>query len=284
MEKKPLVSIVLFTYNVERWIENNLKSMNAQKFKDFEIVMVDKYSTDKTQEIARKFKNVKIYNAPIERSTQANYGVKKARGKYVFLTGADFEYHPLYLKKCVELCEKKGYDAVYTSVVTKNNTFFGRCKALERLCYVGDDEHESARFVKRDVFLKLGGYDENLVAAEDYDFQRRLNKQGYKTGRVDVIAEYHLGEEETLRHIVRRSFYYGKTLYQFLQKYKGSSVVQMSPVRTTYFKHWRIWLKDPLHTLGFIFFKITQYFFGSLGMLTAIIVNYKGINSEKGSK
>ncbi len=274
MSIKPLVSMVLFTYNAEKHIENNLNSMLKQKYENFEIVMVDKYSKDRTKNIAKRFKQVKIYDAPLERSTQANYGVKKARGKYVFLTAVDMEYQPEYISKCVEKCENEQYDAIYTSVLTKNDSFFGKCKALERLCYVGDDLHETARFIKREIFLDLGGYDENLVAGEDYDFQRRLNEAGYKTGRVDVFAEYHLGEEETISHIVKRSYYYGKTLYNFLKKHKGSSVAQMSPVRSVYFKHWRIWAKDPIHTLGFIFYKFLQYLFGSLGMGVAVITNY----------
>lgn len=284
MADKPLVSMVLFTYNAEAYIKNNLKSMLAQKYDNFEIVMVDKFSEDKTKEIARTFKQVKIYDAPLERSTQANYGVKMAKGKYVFLTAVDMEYTPDYLSKCVEKCEREGYDAIYTSVLTKNDSFFGKCKALERKCYVGDDAHESARFVKREVFLKLGGYDENIVAGEDYDFQRRLNKGGYKTGRVDVVAEYHLGEEETLKHIIRRSYYYGKTFYSYFKKNKSAeSVMQMSPIRGSYFKHWKIWLKDPVHTFGFTFYKFIQYLFASFGLIVAIFTNY-GINKETSKK
>jgi len=274
MNIKPEVSIILFTYNAERYIENNLKSMMAQNFKDFEIIMVDKFSKDKTTDIAKKFNGVKILNAPVERSTQVNYGVKQANGKYVFITGVDIEYHPDYIQKAFEKCEKDKYDAIYTSVVTKNDSFFGKCKALERLCYIGDDFHESARFVKKEVFLKLGGYDENLVAGEDYDFQRRLNENGYKTGRVDVIAEYHLGEEERLGHIIKRSFYYGKTFYAYLKKNKKYGIAQMSPVRSSFFKNWKVWAKDPVHTLGFIFYKFLQYFFGALGLAWAVLFNF----------
>jgi glycosyltransferase involved in cell wall biosynthesis/phosphoglycolate phosphatase-like HAD superfamily hydrolase len=273
--KRPLVSIILFTYNAEKYIKNNLKSICSQKFQDFEILVVDKFSNDRTVEIAKEFDKVKILSAPIERSTQVNYGVKHSLGKYIFITGVDIEYQPDYLIKAVEKCEMEGYDAIYTSVVTKNDSYFGKCKALERLCYVGDDLHESARFVKKDVFLKLGGYDENLVAGEDYDFQRKLNENGYKTGRVDVIAEYHLGEEESIDHIIKRSFYYGKTLFAYFKKHKRSGFKQMSPIRRSYFKHWQVWLKDPIHTLGFIFYKLLQYTFGGLGLIYAIIINYR---------
>lgn len=281
MENNPLVSIILFAYNAEKYIENNLKSMNAQNFQDFEIILVDKFSTDGTQEIAKKFNKVRILNAPIERSTQVNYGVKSALGKYVFITGVDIEYHPDYLTMAVKKCEKENYDAIYTSVVTRNDTFLGKCKALERLCYVGDDFHESARFVRRDVFLKLGGYDENLVAGEDYDFQRKLNKNNFKTGRVDIVAEYHLGEEETLGHIIRRSYYYGKTFYAYLKKHNKDGIVQMSPIRSAYFKKWKLWIKEPIHTVGFVFYKILQYFFGALGLVYAIFTNY-GIKKQNG--
>ena len=274
MEHIPLVSVILFTYNAEKYVENNLRSMHNQNLKDIEIILVDKYSNDRTIEIAKKFKEVRILNAPIERSTQVNFGAAQAKGKYIFITGVDIEYHPDYLAKAVEKCEQEGYDAVYTSVVTKNESFFGRCKALERLCYVGDDFHESARFIRKDVFLKIGGYDEDLVAGEDYDFQRRLNKEGYRTGRVDVVAEYHLGEEETIGHIIRRSFYYGKTFYAFLTKHKTEGMVQLSPVRSSFFKHWKIWATHPIHTGGFIFYKVFQYFFGMCGLVYAVVTNY----------
>ena len=276
--KKPLVSFILFTYNAEKYIENNLKSMYAQNLSDFEIILVDKFSKDRTIELAKKFDRVRVFTAPIERSTQVNYGVKQAEGKYIFITGVDVEYHHEYLLKAYNKCENDGYDAIYTSVVTKNSSFFGKCKALERFCYIGDDCHESARFIRKDVFLTVGGYDENLVAAEDYDFQRKLNVAGYKTGRVNVVAEYHLGEEETIRHIIQRSFYYGKTFNSYLKKHGKKVVVQMSPVRFSYFKHWRIWFKDPVHTVGFVFYKTLQYFFGGVGLIYGIITNYRAEN------
>lgn len=276
MEKtiKPSLSVILFTYNAENYIKDNLRSLFSQKFKDMEVILVDKYSKDKTKVIAKRFPEVRIFDAPIERSTQINAGVKKALGKYVFITAVDMKYHPDYLTNAFLKCEKESYDAIYTSVLTENNTFFGKCKALERECYVGDQRHETARFVKKETFLAVGGYDENLVAAEDYDFQRKLDKSGYNTGQVDVIAEYHLREEETVGEIIKRSFYYGKTFPSFLAKHKASAVSQMSPVRISFFKNWRLWVSDPVHSAGFIFYKSLQYLSGGAGLLYGMITNY----------
>ncbi len=143
---------------------------------------------------------------------------------------------------------------------------------MERQCYVGDDLHETARFVKREIFDKIGGYDESLIGGEDYDFQRRLNKGNYRTGRVEG-ADYHLREERSVADIIKRSFYYGETLTFFYKKYKISGIKQFSPIRKVYFTHWKLWLKNPFLLVGFIFFKIVQYIAGGVGFIYQSIKN-----------
>lgn len=279
-EQSRMVSVILITKNEQKYIKNCLESIFAQEYKNIEIILVDKYSNDNTIKIAKEFDNIKIYFAPKERCTQVNFGVKKAQGKYIYISGVDKIFHPKYLRKAVEKCENEGCDAIYTSVLTKNNTFFGRVKALERECYLGDNFHETARFVKKKIFEKMGGYDENLVGGEDYDFQRRLNENNYKTGRVDVITEYHFREEENIPHIIKRSFYYGKTLTAFFDKYKTNSIQQFSPVRMAYFRHWKLWVKNPDLLLGFVVYKTVQYSAGGAGFIYQTCKNLLKTNEK----
>ena len=74
---KPLVSIIIATYNEEKNIKTLLESCSDQNYKDLEILVVDSTrTTDKTSHIAKNF-GVKVYKFGAERSVQRNYGVKR---------------------------------------------------------------------------------------------------------------------------------------------------------------------------------------------------------------
>jgi glycosyltransferase involved in cell wall biosynthesis len=268
-QEKPLVSVIISTHNVAQFIEKCLKSLKQQTYPNVEILVVDKYSNDGTRGIAEKM-GVRVLDAPIERSTQMNFGAENARGEFLYFTGADMEHDPDFIEKAVAKCLNEGFDAIITSVKTRSDNFWGKCKGLERLAYLGDDLVETARFIRRDVFFALGGWDESLVAAEDYDLQYRLNKAGYKTGRIESY-EYHLGEYTSLPMIWRRNFYYGRTFINYLAKRPTYGTKQIFPIRPAFIRRFDVFLKDPIHFVGFIIIKVVQYTAGFLGLLTGAL-------------
>jgi len=249
-QEKPLVSVIINAYNAAWCIEKCLRSLKQQTYPNIEILVVDKYSTDGTREIAERT-GARVLNAPIERSTQMNFGAKNARGEFLYFTGADMEHDPDFVERAVEKCVNEGFDAIITSVKTRSDNFWGKAKGLERLAYLGDNLVETARFIKKDVFFALGGWDESLVAAEDYDLQYRLNKAGYKTGRINGY-EYHLGEYTSLPMIWKRNFYYGQTFINYLVKRPAYGTKQIFPIRPAFIRRFDVFLKDPIHFAGFI--------------------------------
>lgn len=274
-QEKPLVSVIINTYNAARFIERCLKSLKQQTYPNVEILVVDKYSTDGTQEIAKKM-GARVLHAPIERSTQMNFGAKNAHGEFLYFTGADMEHDPDFIEKAVGKCPNEGFDAIITSVKTKSDNFWGKAKGLERLAYLGDNLVETARFIRKDVFFALGGWDESLVAAEDYDLQYRLNKAGYRTGRVEGSYEYHLGEYTSLSEIWRRNFYYGRTYVNYLAKRPAYGTKQIFPIRPAFIRRFDVFLKDPIHFAGFIIIKTVQYIAGFLGLLSGAFDRLRG--------
>jgi len=60
----------------------------------------------------------------------------------------------------------------------------------------------AARFFRKDVFEAMGGFDEGLMAGEDYDFHNRLLEAGVRIGRIKA-KEIHTGEPKSLLEIVR---------------------------------------------------------------------------------
>ncbi len=100
----PLVSVVITTKNEEKNIENCLRSIRSQTFKNIELIVVDNFSEDKTAEFAKKY-TAKVYFKGNERSAQRNYGAKVASGKYLLYLDADMILSPNLIAECVEKCE-----------------------------------------------------------------------------------------------------------------------------------------------------------------------------------
>ena len=186
------------------------------------------------------------------------------------------EYDSNFIKGAVEKCTKGGCDAVITSVTTRSDNFWGKAKGLERLTYLGDDLIETARFLKKKVFFAVGGWDENLVAGEDYDLQVRLGKGGYKTCRVEGCSEKHLGEPESLREIWGKNFYYGRTFVNYLAKNPAHGSKQLFPVRASFIRRFDVFLKNPVLFVGLIVVKTVQYTAGFLGLLRGAFDRLRG--------
>ncbi len=81
MKDLPLVSVIVTTKNEERNIENCLKSIRNQTYKNIEIIVVDNNSDDRTKEIAKKY-TAQVFNHGPERSAQRNLGAERAESKY----------------------------------------------------------------------------------------------------------------------------------------------------------------------------------------------------------
>jgi len=83
MKDKPLVSIIIPTYNSEKTLAKCLESIKNQTYRNIEVIIVDRFSKDSTIEIARKYK-VRVLQFNCERAKAKNFGLRNAKGKYVF--------------------------------------------------------------------------------------------------------------------------------------------------------------------------------------------------------
>ena len=268
---QPLVSVIIPTYKSEATSVRCLKSIVSQTYKNIEIIIVDKFSRDRTIEIAKMF-GVEVYQIKAkERSEQMNYGVKRARGKYVYVVGSDFVLEPSVVEEAVRMCEDKSYEAICVHNTSDPTvSFWSRVRKFERDMYRNDELNVSARFLKKDIFKEIGGFDENLVAAEDYDFHNRLLERRYKIGRI-TAKEIHIGEPKTLREIVRKHFYYGKTIRQFIRKNQERAGKQLSPIRSSYIRHKKEFITNPLLILGFLIYQFVRYLSAGIGYLVSMI-------------
>jgi len=263
--KEPLVSVIVPTRNSEAFLERCLASIRNQSYANVEVIAVDNYSSDGTAEIARKYAD-KFYQKGPERSSQVNFGVSKSKGKYVYRVDSDFVVDRDVVKECVEKCED-GWDAVAVHNTSDPSvSFWSKVRKLERDCYRDDDVNVAARFFRKDVFLKAGGFDEELIAAEDYDIHNRIVDGGFKVGRIKS-QEIHLGEPKSLGEIVRKHYFYGKSIGNYLRNNPGGRRKQMNPIRGSYFRHWKEFMSHPILTGGFVVYQFSRFGAGGVGLL-----------------
>lgn len=261
----PLVSVIIPTKNSAKFLERCLASIKNQTYQNIEIIVVDNNSTDQTKDIAKKFTN-KVFNFGPERSAQVNFGVTKSKGEYVYKVDSDFVLDTRVIEQCVNEA-KKGYDAV----VVHNSpdvsvSWIAKIRKFEVDMYKYDLTHSSARFVKKAVFQKIGGFNEKITAGEDYDFQNKLNRDGFKTGFVAAEA-LHLGEPTSLwKHLIKY-YQYGKDFVNYKKNNKTESAKQLGFFRGVYIKNWKRFLKHPALGFGFILYNFCKFSFGGAGYL-----------------
>jgi len=213
---KPLVSVIITTKNEEKNIENCLKSIRNQTYKNIEIIVVDNNSTDKTKEIAKKYTD-KVFKHGPERSAQRNFGAKMARGKYILYLDADMILSPGVIKECVEKMEKNNnLVALYIPERIIGEGFWIKVRDFERSFYTATPI-DAVRFIRKEVFEKVGGFDENLTGPEDWDFDKKVRS----VGKVDVINSclYHNEGKFNLRNYVKKKLYYAKSFDKYIKKW-----------------------------------------------------------------
>ncbi|WP_339811908.1 glycosyltransferase [uncultured Imperialibacter sp.] len=101
MDRNPLFSIIIPTYNRAAFIESTIRKLQNQKFTDFEIVIVDDGSVDGTKSIVEKIEDSRIVYTYIkngERGAARNKGVSISRGDYVTFLDSDDELLPHFLQ------------------------------------------------------------------------------------------------------------------------------------------------------------------------------------------
>lgn len=198
--KQPLFSIIVPTLNVEAMIQPCFASIARQSFQDFEIVMVDGGSTDKTLEIASTFKPLLKSRLVTHAARDAgvydamNRGVGYSRGVWLFFLGADDRLHEVdtLAEVAAFVREHPASQIVYGDVVMRSNSGRnGGAFDLDRLLFERNICHQSI-FYRREVFSTIGPYNLRYPIWADWDFNIRcFQNPALVTHHMDlVVADY----------------------------------------------------------------------------------------------
>lgn len=184
---KPFFSIIIPTYNRKNFLKIAINSALSQTFTDFELLVIDDGSTDKTKDLVKSLKDKRIryiHQKHSGVSSARNKGIAASRAEWICFLDSDdrfcinkLEITYNHIKKYPEysifhtqeawyrngkLLSEKKYQKKPTGFVFKD---------VVKLCCVSP----STVVIKKSVFKKCGYFDENLPACEDYDFWLRIS-------------------------------------------------------------------------------------------------------------
>ena len=199
MALKPLISVILPTFNEANYIEGTLRSLRAQKRGDFEleILVIDGESSDRTVERVVPFLSddrVKLLRNPARTAPAAfNIGLRAAAGDYVCILGAHASYAPDYIETCYhELLahHASGCSGRMLTAAAKQTPgaklaawcmghAFASSPTSVRTRSEGFAETIPYPLFRKAALLAMGGYDERLRRNQDNDMNYRLRAAGH---------------------------------------------------------------------------------------------------------
>lgn len=200
MKQEPLVSILVNAYNEERFIGAAIDSALAQSYGNFEVVVFDDHSTDRTAEIVKSYRDPRVRYVTSEKRLGIiegrNESLRAARGEYLTYLDADDIYLPDKVRREVEFLEAHrefaaaycniGYffDGAPEKIYRHSFEFYSDADVFPHLLEKMFITNTAVMF-RCDVYTKLGGYRTDLGLVEDWEYFLRMTYGGYRIAFLD---------------------------------------------------------------------------------------------------
>jgi len=214
------LSVIVTVRNEEKHIKDLLESLSRQK-EDFELVVVDAESTDRTVEILKSYEKrfkMKIIVKRCSRGEGRNIGVENSSGKIVIFTDGDVVVSDSWLSE-MKRPFLEGYDFVAGKTIQVGKEKF---KVLDRvgIYYNGIDlTYPSCNLAyRKDIFIKIGGFDPQFITAEDIDLNLRALMAGAKFFYNENAVVYHKTRSDVISFL-KQAFWNGYGRKQLTRKH-----------------------------------------------------------------
>ncbi len=224
MSERLLLSVVVTTKNEEAHIEACLRAFDQEKARGrVETIVVDNGSRDATCAVAKAL-GAQVYQQGPERSAQRNRGAQEARADFVLFLDADMIVLEETLDEILERIATDEVDALYVREVRTGAGLRIQARNFERSFYNATCI-DAVRVIRKALFLRLGGFDESLTSAEDWDLNRRIEAQ---TTRI-ALTDGHLLHNEhalSLKALLAKKVYYTQWFNRYQEKWHHDAIIR----------------------------------------------------------
>ena len=236
-----MISVIIPLYNKEAGVATALRSVLAQTYQDFEIVIVDDGSTDGSVAVVETFNDPRIrlirqQNAGV--SAARNRGIEEAKGEHVAFLDADDEWMPEFLKEICTLqtafpnCKAQATNYIFNSNGKKSPTilrripFKGERGVLSNYFKVASCSHPpvwtSAVCIERKLLQEIGGFPIGIKSGEDLLTWARIAVRTQWAYSLKALSQYNFDQvsiKEAPTRIPEEVDFVGKELLNLWNKY-----------------------------------------------------------------
>lgn len=264
MNKKPTVSVIIPTYNRAHLVGRAIQSVLNQTYRDFELIIVDDGSTDNTEEVIKQFqkqdKRIKYLLHEKNRGGSAarNTGIKNTSGVFLSFLDSDDQWLPNKLESEVKILYNNQNCIICVTgykFINENNEKIISCSNInkknisQKIVLRGECITTNDFTVRKDLTVKIGGFDEALPARQDWDFWIRITSMG-------------LGLQVPLYTVNKYTMRHDQISFGIKNKLKGTEIL--------YKKHKKQFFLEPI---------AHQRILRSLGLMS--LLNYNNIKAIK---
>jgi len=209
-----LVSVIVPTYNSARKIENCLRSISAQTYRNIEVIVVDNESSDSTINKASKYtKNIYVLNG--SRSWARAYGVNKSKGKYLLFIDSDQVLSRNLVAHLVQTMDHRRFSALTIPERSAGSNRLSEYYSAEKEC-VEFFNDGIPRFFDRRFYAEMKGYPETIFGEDQWLFEEIRRKAKDLVGVVDEML-YHY-DPDNLSDLVHKYRKYSASSRQYFRK------------------------------------------------------------------
>ncbi len=260
MDKKPLVSILMATYNRAGFLPRSVRSVVEQKYENWELLIVDDGSADKTRAVAEKLSAAEPRIRYIRHehtgriAAISNFGLKFARGRFIAILDDDDYWldREKLLKQVRFMEENPDYagcgggiiildgDGRETGRVLKPETH----AAIRKRALIANGMANSTTVFRREDALAAGLYDESLLQFADWDFWLKMGLRGKLYNFQDYFAAYAMwpaGSSFSRQHEAARSAL--RVVFRYRGRYPGFSLALPYVMAYLLYAYLPTWLK-----------------------------------------
>ncbi len=215
------VSVIVPAYNSQKFISKCIEALLAQKYQcdDYEIIIIDDGSTDRTAEIVRAYPVKYLFQKNQGPAAARNIGAKEAKGEIILFTDSDCVPSDNWIEEMIRPFEEPEVMAVKGAYRNRQKSIMARFAQLEfeerfemlkRAKSIDMIDTYSAGY-RRSIFLQMGGFDTNFPVAnnEDTELSYRMSKLNYKMVFNPEAIVYHLNHPNSLARYMKLKFWRG---------------------------------------------------------------------------
>jgi len=225
------ITVIIPIFNEEKYIKNCLDSIIGSDFdkSKMEVLLIDGGSSDKTIEIIKEYQQKYPFfkllcNTKKIAPVAMNIGIKNAYGKFLFIISAHAKYPKNYFSSLVRYCKELKADCVGPVLITETKRKTLTASAIKNVLSdplgvgsafrIGVNEIKEVDTVpfgcyRRDIFEKVGLYDERLVRNQDVELNKRIKRMG---GKIYIVPEIECTyyARETFKDLAKNNFENGR--------------------------------------------------------------------------